>query len=153
MSSPLQKPFIVNRARDYLSHREPFLFVDDGEISADRTRARARRTFAADEPYFAGHFPGDPLVPGVILLELAAQTANLLLSHRAGRVIQGYLVGVQEAKFNAPVRPDQTVVADVRLDRETASGNDAGGITVFKASIYLEQRRCMRATVQIYQPG
>lgn len=155
MSSMPETPFTIERADGYLAHRRPFLFVDHGEISADGTKARASHTFTADEPYFAGHFPGDPIVPGVILLELIAQTANLLLSHRAGRMIQGYLVGVEDAKFNTPVRPDRTVTAQVQYTRELTAGGEtqAGRIVAFKGTAYLEQRRCMRATVHIYQPG
>lgn len=137
----------------HLRHRPPFLFVDSGEISADQTRAWGRHTFAAEEAYFAGHFPDDPIVPGVILLELVAQTANVLLSHRAGRAVQGYLVGVDEAKFNISVRPGQTVVADVKFARDPSPGGDARAerIIGFKASAFLEGRRCMRALVNIYQ--
>lgn len=152
--NPMSEPtLIVEHARNHLPHRVPFLFVDHAEISADAMSARARHTFAADEPYFAGHFPGDPIVPGVILLEFVAQTANVLLSHRAGRLIKGYLVGIEEAKFNASVRPNQTVTAHVQLAREISAGSSpsAGSIIAFKATAYLEQRRCMRATVQIYQ--
>lgn len=152
--NPMSEPaLIVEDARNHLPHRVPFLFVDRAEIGADAKSARARHTFAADEPYFAGHFPGDPIVPGVILIEFVAQTANVLLSHRAGRMIQGYLVGVDEAKFNTSVRPNQTVTAHVEFAREISAGSgpSAGNIIAFKATAYIEQRRCMRATVQIYQ--
>ncbi|MFL6713406.1 MAG: 3-hydroxyacyl-ACP dehydratase FabZ family protein, partial [Sulfurifustis sp.] len=98
--NPISEPaLIVEHVQNHLPHRVPFLFVDQAEISTDAMSARARHTFALEEPYFAGHFPDDPIVPGVILLEFVAQTANVLLSHRAGRMIKGYLVGVDEVKF------------------------------------------------------
>lgn len=145
---------VVDRPQDYLLHRPPFLFVDRGEIGADRTEIHASYTFGAEEPYFSGHFPADPIVPGVILIELIAQTANLLLSYRAGRPLKGYLVGVDEVKFNAPVRPNDTVSARVQLVREIASAGAArsGRIIAFKGSAYLGSRRCMRAAVQVYRP-
>lgn len=155
MNPPSEPSTFVESTRNYLPHRVPFLFVEQAEIVGDATSARARHTFAADEPYFAGHFPDDPIVPGVILLEFVAQTANVLLSHRAGRPVKAYLVGLEDVKFNASVRPNQTVTAHVQLVREIsgASGSPAGSIFAFKTAAYLEQRRCMRATVQIYQPS
>lgn len=143
----------VEDMHELLRHRAPFLFVDSGEVSADGTRAWGRRTFTGDEAYFAGHFPGDPIVPGVILLEFVAQTANFLLSHRAGRMVQGYLVGVDEARFNVSVRPGQTVVSDVRFARDPSPDGDPGAerIMGFKASVFLEGKRCVRASVNIYQ--
>lgn len=149
----IERRLTVDDVQARLRHRAPFLFVDGGEISADETRARGTHTFGADEAYFGGHFPDDPIVPGVILLELAAQTANLLLSHRAGRIVQGYLVGVDEARFNHSVRPGQTVVAEARLARDWPPGSDlsAERIIGFKATVLLDGRRCMRASVNIYQ--
>ena len=64
---------IIETAHSLLPHCSPFLFVDRGEISADENGARGRHCFSGDEAFFRGHFPGDPIVPGVILLELAAQ--------------------------------------------------------------------------------
>lgn len=153
MNTPSEPVLVIEHAQRHLAHRAPFLFVDRAEIGADATWIRARHTFHVDEPYFAGHFPDDPIVPGVVLIELVAQTANVLLSHRAGRMIKGYLVGVDEVKFNASVRPNQTVTAHVQLAREIAAGDEPspGSIIAFKATAYLEQRRCMRAAVQIYR--
>jgi 3-hydroxyacyl-[acyl-carrier-protein] dehydratase len=144
---------VIEDMHALLRHRAPFLFVDEGEVSADGTRAWGRRTFTADEAFFEGHFPGDPIVPGVVLLEFVAQTANFLMSHRAGRMVQGYLVGVDEARFNISVRPGQTVVSDVRFARDPSSETEAGAerIVGFKASVLLDGKRCVRAAVNIYQ--
>ena len=138
-----------------LRHRAPFLFVDEAEINAGETIIRGTYTFAADTAFFGGHFPDDPIVPGVILLEFVAQMANLLLSHRVGKAVQGFLVGVEEAKFNLSVRPGQTVVAEVRFSRELAPGADLGAerFVGFKGSVSLEGRRCMRTAINIYQGG
>jgi len=147
--------FVVKTTQGLLAHRSPFLFVDEGEISNDERRAWGRHRFSADEPFFVGHFPGDPIVHGVILLEMAAQTANLLLSHRARRQVRGHLVAIDEAKFNLPVRPNQTVTVDVQFAREAPSNREIeiGSMVGFKATGYLENRRCMRAAVYIYQAG
>ena len=126
-----------------------------GDSEAAAVAMEMVEAFAADTAFFGGHFPDDPIVPGVILLEFVAQTANLLLSHRVGKVVQGFLVGVEEAKFNLSVRPGQTVVAEVRFSRELAPGADLGAerFVGFKGSVSLEGRRCMRAAINIYQGG
>ncbi len=136
----------------WLAHREPFLFIDQASVDLAGGEAWSRRTFTCDDLFFRGHFPGNPLVPGVILLELIAQTANCFLSRRANRLVRGFLVGVDDVKFNASVRPDQTVMARVRLDREvtTGSGAEAGTISQFKANAYIDDRRCTRGNVSIF---
>lgn len=89
-----------------LPHRAPFVFVDEVIALAPGESATSRKTFAAAEPFFAGHFPGDPLVPGVILTEALAQTAGLAAG-QAGRDFR--LTAIKAMKFLAAVRPDETV--------------------------------------------
>lgn len=144
MDATAERRIPAGDVRALLRHRPPFLFVDRAEIGADGTRAWGMHAFRAGEAYFEGHFPDEPIVPGVVLLEFVAQTANLLLSHRAGRRVNGYLVGVDEARFNRSVRPGDTVVADVRLGDARAER-----VVGFKASVLLDGRRCMRASVNI----
>ena len=136
----------------YLQHRPPFLFVDKGGFNREKTRAWARHRFLPEETYFGGHFPSDPIVPGVILLEFAAQTANFLLSARAGELVQGYLVGVDEARFNRSVRPGEVVSSEVRFARPDAAkpGRAVDLIVGFKASIFAGQKRCARTSINIY---
>lgn len=138
----------------WLAHRPPFLFVDRAEIAEDALSLRAQRRFAEDEVFFPGHFPGEPVVPGVILIELLAQSANLLLSHRAGRAVRGYLVGVEGAKFNQRVLPGQTVDVDIRFAAppQPAQPGEAR-ISTFQGVALVDKRRCMRATVSIYHLG
>lgn len=63
---------------DYgLPHREPFIFIDAVIEAQPGVKAVCAKTFKADEPFFRGHFPGDPIVPGVILTEALAQTAGI----------------------------------------------------------------------------
>lgn len=94
-----------------LPHRAPFVFVDAVlEVEAGE-RALCRKTFAAEEPFFAGHFPGDPLVPGVILTEALAQTAGLAAG-QPGR--QFRLSAIKGMKFLRAVRPGETITLRAR---------------------------------------
>ena len=92
-----------------LPHREPFVFVDR-VLSANPGQAAACvKVFATSEPFFRGHFPGDPLVPGVILTEALAQTAGIA----AGRPENGApyrLSAIRQMKFLKPVRPGDEIV-------------------------------------------
>lgn len=85
-----------------LPHRPPFIFVDTVIELNPGELAVCRKTFDADEPFFRGHFPGNPLVPGVILTEALAQTAGLAAG-QAGRTF--HLSAIKGMKFLRPVRP------------------------------------------------
>jgi 3-hydroxyacyl-[acyl-carrier-protein] dehydratase len=110
---------------DVLPHRAPFLFLDRC-LSCDETQAVAERLFSADEPFFAGHFPGMPVVPGVILIEALAQTLGYAaLRQRPGETVM--LTGVEKCRIRRPVRPGETVrftvtVAKRRLSLVVADG-------------------------------
>ena len=99
---------------EVLPHRPPFLFIDR-VLSCDSTHVRAMRRFRPDEDFFRGHFPGNPIVPGVLLLEGMAQTmaylANCLPDVKAV-----YLVGIDKAHFRKPVRPGDEVEFSVTLE-------------------------------------
>lgn len=144
---------IVDRPDALLAHRKPFLFVDYAVISQDGNAVKATCRFDPDDLVFNGHFPGDPIVPGVLLIEFIAQAANLLLSHHAGTVVQGYLVGVDEVRFNSVTRPGEVVTAEVRLAQDRVGQTlraTPGQILPFRAVAFVGSKRCMRATVNIY---
>lgn len=90
-----------------LPHRAPFVFVDEVREICPGQSALCVKRFAACEPFFAGHFPGDPLVPGVILTEALAQTAGIA----CGEVGKSFrLSAIKLMKFLRPVRPDSQVL-------------------------------------------
>ena len=92
-----------------LPHREPFIFIDCVRETAPDGTAVCSKTFSGDEPFFRGHFPGDPLVPGVILAEALAQTAGIA----AGRGSAGKsyrLSAIKLMKFLRPVRPGDEIL-------------------------------------------
>ena len=99
---------------DVLEHRPPFLFIDE-VVECTDTFIRARRTFHPEEHFFAGHFPGNPIVPGVILTEAMAQAfAYLCMVHADATSI--YLTGIDKARFRQLVRPGETVEFHVTFE-------------------------------------
>ncbi len=131
---------------DVLPHRPPFLFLDR-VLRCDAERAVAERTFAADEPFFAGHFPGNPVVPGVILVEAMAQTlAYLALRARGGGTV--LLTGIDGCKVRRPVRPGETVTFSVEVTKAKM------GLVVARAEAAVGDEPCASAELRGYlAPG
>src|SRR3954452_23369182 len=93
-----------------LPHREPFVFVRE-VISCEAGRAECVTKFAADDPMFAGHFPGNPVVPGVILTEALAQTAGIAAAsgYPEGERPLFLLSAIRTMKFLQAVRPETEI--------------------------------------------
>ncbi len=105
-----------------LPHRAPFVFVDDVCEAVPGESAAGTKTFPPEEPFFLGHFPGDPLVPGVILTEALAQIAGIAAG-RPGLVF--HLAAIRGMKFLRPVRPGERIALSARKLGE------AGGLLQF----------------------
>ena len=114
-----------------LPHRYPFLLVDRVLAVEPGKSIRALKNVTINEPFFAGHFPHRPVMPGVLMLEAMAQTAGLLAfagdtgTRDANSVI--YFAGIDGARFKRPVEPGDQLVMDVDVLRHKA------GIYKFKA--------------------
>lgn len=102
-----------------LPHRDPFLLVDEVVEMEPMKRIVALKHVRASEPYFAGHFPGAPVMPGVLIVEALAQAGALLLFRevpdRESKLV--FFAGIDEARFRAPVFPGDTL----RLELEVLS--------------------------------
>ncbi len=95
-----------------LPHREPFLFIDEVTALEPGEFARGQKTFAPETAFFAGHFPNDPLVPGVILSEALAQIAGLAAGQPGGNGLR--LAAIKAMKFIRAVRPGETITLSAR---------------------------------------
>jgi len=99
-----------------LPHRYPFLLVDR-VLEADGRRFKALKNVTFNEPHFQGHFPGHPVMPGVLILEAMAQAAVGALVRQPG-FPQGaiaFLAAVEEARFRRPVYPGDTLILEGEL--------------------------------------
>jgi 3-hydroxyacyl-[acyl-carrier-protein] dehydratase len=119
MNSP-QLPLDVPAIQSLLPHRYPFLLVDRVVEFEAHKRVLAYKNVSINEPFFNGHFPGHPVMPGVLVIEALAQAGGILtqLSHQSG--LDGklfYLVKIDGAKFSRMVVPGDRLELEVTLKR------------------------------------
>ncbi|CAN5765693.1 3-hydroxyacyl-ACP dehydratase FabZ [soil metagenome] len=103
---------------DWLPHRPPFLLLDEVHDVEPGQSARASWRLTGEEPFFAGHFPGRPTLPGVLMIEAMAQTgacAVLADKRFAGRLV--LFGGIDSARFRRQVEPGDTLDLEVELGR------------------------------------
>ena len=105
----------IEEIKEALPHRDPFLFVDR-VLEMTENRIVAEKYIAADLPFFKGHFPTKPVMPGVLIVEAMAQAGGvLMLSKSENRGKIAYLVSVNNARFRKMVLPGDTLTMEVTV--------------------------------------
>jgi 3-hydroxyacyl-[acyl-carrier-protein] dehydratase len=111
----------INGILRLLPHRYPFLLVDRVLECRAGESIRALKNVTYNEPFFPGHFPGRPVMPGVMIIEALAQTAGILAFVTAGVVpdheTKFYFVGIDKARFRRPVEPGDQLILTAQLER------------------------------------
>ena len=100
-----------------IPHRDPFLFVDTCEIIIPGEHGKSEKLFTANEYFFKGHFPDNPIVPGVIIVEAMAQTAGIVVSYKLKEFKEKSVLfmSVNKAKFRKPIFPNEKVLFEVNF--------------------------------------
>jgi 3-hydroxyacyl-[acyl-carrier-protein] dehydratase len=111
----------IHEILQHLPHRYPMLLVDRVLECEPGKRILALKNVSINEPFFSGHFPYHPVMPGVLIIEALAQTAALLsfktLGNRPDDKSVYYFVGIDDARFKRPVGPGDQLILEVTLER------------------------------------
>src|ERR1700690_2311052 len=156
MSTPASSHGVAGRVldidaiREILPHRYPFLLVDRIE-ELEAERVVGIKNVTVNEPYFAGHFPDYPVMPGVLIIEAMAQVAGVLvlsgIPDRKSKLV--LLAGVDGAKFRKPVRPGDQLRMEMKILRSRASMAKVSGIAPGDGAIVAEaEMPCVLAARQ-----
>ncbi len=107
----------TNEIKDLIPHREPFLFVDTCNIIVPGEHGKSEKIFSENEYFFKGHFPNNPIVPGVIIVEAMAQTAGIVVSYklRDYKEKSVLFMSVNKAKFRKPILPNDKISFEVKF--------------------------------------
>jgi 3-hydroxyacyl-[acyl-carrier-protein] dehydratase len=129
-----------------LPHRPPFVFVRKLVAREPGVSAECETEFSKDDPLFAGHFPGDPLVPGVILTEALAQTAGIA-AHQEKSKTRFLLSAIRQMKFFRAVRPEEKIT--LRARRVGA----AGELLQFEVEALVDNKQVAAGQLVLNTPG
>ncbi|MFY9512742.1 MAG: 3-hydroxyacyl-ACP dehydratase FabZ [Rubrivivax sp.] len=133
----------IHKILKKLPHRYPFLLVDRVVELEKNLRIKALKNVTMNEPFFVGHFPARPVMPGVMMLEALAQTAALLsfesLGTEPGEDTVVYFVGIDGARFKRPVEPGDQLILEASIDRAK------GGIYKYKTRASVDGETAVEA--------
>jgi len=107
----------LEEIKNLIPHRDPFLFVDKCRIIEPGKKGISERYFSENEYFFVGHFPDNPIVPGVIIVEAMAQTAGIVVSHqfKDEKDKAVLFMSVNKARFRKPILPNQNIRFEVNF--------------------------------------
>ena len=137
----------VEQIMALLPHRYPFLMIDrvvDYSITEEHKTLRAIKNITFNEPFFQGHFPGKPILPGVLILEAMAQATGILAFKSVGKLEPGelyYFAGIDEARFKRPVVPGDQMIMEVTFEKTRR------GLTRFKGVALVDGKVVCEATM------
>lgn len=114
----------VERIMQMLPHRYPFLLIDRIIDYKEGDYAVGLKNVTFNEPHFMGHFPGKPVMPGVLIIEAMAQTSGAFVVHEGGKELEGklvYFMSIDDARFRKPVVPGDAL--HIRAKKVKERGN------------------------------
>ena len=132
----------ASQIMEIIPHRQPFMLLDTIEELEPGRGARARKCVTYNEPYFAGHFPKEPVMPGVLIVEAMAQAgAVAMLSQPEMKGKTAYFAGIQSAKFKKKVVPGDVLELEVEIVKVK------GPIGIGKGTAYVDGKTAASAEI------
>jgi 3-hydroxyacyl-[acyl-carrier-protein] dehydratase len=123
MEEKVLKEIRIDEIVELLPHRYPFLLVDRVSVIREGEEGIGIKNISMNEPFFPGHFPHHPVMPGVLIVEAMGQAAAVLVMSSFPKGVKKlvYFMGIESAKFRKPVRPGDQLV--MHISREKGRGN------------------------------
>jgi beta-hydroxyacyl-ACP dehydratase FabZ len=145
----------INEIREILPHRYPFLLVDR-IVEMDAERVVGIKNVTNNEPFFQGHFPDFPVMPGVLIVEAMAQAAGVLvlknMEDRHNKLV--LLVAIENARFRRPVVPGDTLRLEMKIIKRKASVAKMAGVATVDGVVVAEAEvMCKLADKEVKPPA
>lgn len=127
----MDSPYTVTDIMRFLPHRYPFILVDRVLALEPGKRIRALKNVTINEPFFQGHFPGTPIMPGVLILEAMAQAGGVLVieslpPEKHGSLV--YFMGIDKARFRQPVVPGDQLIFEIDMIKSRGKAAKLSGV-------------------------
>jgi len=135
------KQYSIAEIMNFLPHRYPFLLIDRVVELVPGESIRALKNVTINEPFFQGHFPGTPIMPGVLILEAMAQAGGILALDSMPDELRGaviYFMGMDKVRFRKPVVPGDQLVFEIRALKQRAKAVKMAGIAKVEDNIVAE---------------
>jgi 3-hydroxyacyl-[acyl-carrier-protein] dehydratase len=129
----------INEIQKFLPHRYPFLLVDRILEMVPGTKATGIKNITINEEFFRGHFPGQPIMPGVLIIEALAQVSGVLAFHSGATPSKSvYFMSIEKAKFRRPVVPGDQLKLEVTIVQHRGNVWKFAGNAVVEEKIVAE---------------
>lgn len=137
----MNKGYDIKRILNLLPHRYPFILVDRVLELEPGVKIRALKNVSVNEPFFPGHFPDKPIMPGVLIVEGMVQAGGLLLAERMTPQMRSQVCfsGVDQARFRIPVIPGDQLIFEVEITRRRSN------VVKMSAKAYVDNNRVAEA--------
>ncbi len=137
----MDNPIDINRILDFLPHRYPFLLVDRVLDWVPNKKISALKNVTINEPFFQGHFPGAPIMPGVLIVEALAQAGGVLFMSNRDKISDNtlmYFMGLDKVKFRKQVIPGDQLILDVEIIKQRAKVIKLAGVAKVDGQVAAE---------------